>query len=711
MEADKLFPLPGSKNLPITSSRSPYWPDSYRYPFNPDPLVHGNSYAIYDEMRSDEQVKAALSMKKNLALNTGWQIVTDREDIREWLTESLEHDMDDPFENVLREMMSAYDYGFSLSEPIYRLVNGMYEWKTIKVRPPHSFLFDMDAKGDLQQIIQRGVNGELKIDPAMMMHYIYQPEFSNPYGRSDLRAAHSPWVTKKFVFRFMAMYLERFAGPTVIGRYTPTMGNDEITKLNDALKSIQNSTTLTIPEDAQVEFTQANRDSNETYIKAINLCNTMIARSVLVPDLLGMSGERTSGGSYALGQTQYDIFLTTIKKEREALQRLITQKIIRPLVLLNFGDYGVNFEFLPMTKDDETKYAELWTKAVQGRIYTPNDDEVNHFRGILKFPQGPVELSTPTPSPFGGGDGGDGGSSDGPNAGARSDNSGKGKSRLVFFRAETAYEKKVDFTLTHKTMDQSESMVTPKLKAAARQIYLDLLDQIRSKMLNGRFNPEAMNNLKPRFQKDMNSIFKKHFSGLFRQSYEQARKELAPNTKKKFAEGDDDPFMLPEDFLRILDAESFKVVGDYSTEITKKMRNTVVQGLKAGTPTNDIVDALRQMAGDFTDTWLATVVRTKTTEIYNQARKSYWENDDVAKQIVEAYQFSAILDDRTTEVCSHLDGDIFETGDFANSITPPLHFNCRSILVPVTKFEDYTPDDPESLSKLRDMGGSFIVGA
>jgi hypothetical protein len=57
--------------------------------------------------------------------------------------------------------------------------------------------------------------------------------------------------------------------------------------------------------------------------------------------------------------------------------------------------------------------------------------------------------------------------------------------------------------------------------------------------------------------------------------------------------------------------------------------------------------------------------------------------------MVSAYQYSAILDSVTTDLCAGLHGKIFDAGD---QPVPPLHFNCRSLLVPITKYESYEPD-------------------
>jgi SPP1 gp7 family putative phage head morphogenesis protein len=87
--------------------------------------------------------------------------------------------------------------------------------------------------------------------------------------------------------------------------------------------------------------------------------------------------------------------------------------------------------------------------------------------------------------------------------------------------------------------------------------------------------------------------------------------------------------------------------------------------------------------------------RTKTTELFNRGRVSFFDSTG----IVEAYQYSAILDDRTTVICAGLHGKIFKAGE---QPIPPLHFNCRSVVVPITRFEDFKVD--------KSVGGEVKVG-
>jgi SPP1 gp7 family putative phage head morphogenesis protein len=454
---------------------------------------------------------------------------------------------------------------------------------------------------------------------------------------------------------------------------------------------------------------------------------------------LGFSGSKTGGGSFALGKEQFKAFLGVIKKDRESLQNKITERMLKPLVTVNWGEEiakTVSFQFVPFSDESIVDGARLWTEAVKAGMWVPTDEEINHLRGITGFPEGEVERK-PEPMQFdpegnpiepanGTKPGLPGGKKPKPGEDEEEDEEATEKPkfkpqgarafslRTYTHRKMTRYEKKVDFEGVVNILDMSERRVMPSLRRAAKTIYNDLITQVREKGFLTRFRPEAINDLKPKHLKDMNMVFRNHFTDLFKGAVKGAKDEIYKDVKG-YAK-DDDP-MLPEDFLRVLQAETFKVVGDYTMEITKKAKNILMQGIKDGVAEAEIVGLLRDEMDEYTERWLSTVVRTKTTEIYNDARKSFWDSDPIAKQVIEAYQFSAILDDRTTDVCRELDGQIFEKGDFLNTITPPLHFNCRSLLVPVTRFEAYR-DDPDyvkpgkepSMDKLKEQGGGFIVG-
>ena len=82
---------------------------------------------------------------------------------------------------------------------------------------------------------------------------------------------------------------------------------------------------------------------------------------------------------------------------------------------------------------------------------------------------------------------------------------------------------------------------------------------------------------------------------------------------------------------------------------------------------------------------IATAAILNIAEAINLGREEGFA--DIANQI-GAYQWSAILDDRTCRICESLDGTYFEPGDPALAeLKPPIHISCRCILVAILKEE------------------------
>ncbi|WPF64974.1 head morphogenesis [Staphylococcus phage MVC_VPHSA2] len=137
------------------------------------------------------------------------------------------------------------------------------------------------------------------------------------------------------------------------------------------------------------------------------------------------------------------------------------------------------------------------------------------------------------------------------------------------------------------------------------------------------------------------------------------------------------------------------------TEATVRDRivGVVTKGLKEGFTIKEMTQAIRETS----ETWLSqqhakTIARTETSKMYNAGRLARYTSPE-NRGFVEALQYSAIIDRRTTTLCKHLDGKIvnIENQVTIASYSPPNHFQCRSVWLPVTRFEDwednFVPDE------------------
>jgi SPP1 gp7 family putative phage head morphogenesis protein len=75
------------------------------------------------------------------------------------------------------------------------------------------------------------------------------------------------------------------------------------------------------------------------------------------------------------------------------------------------------------------------------------------------------------------------------------------------------------------------------------------------------------------------------------------------------------------------------------------------------------------------------IVETETTYYYNQVRrKVYDQSNDITH-----YLFVAVRDRATTHWCATRQGIVFKKGDpLLEAETPPIHWNCRSEILPLT---------------------------
>ncbi len=73
------------------------------------------------------------------------------------------------------------------------------------------------------------------------------------------------------------------------------------------------------------------------------------------------------------------------------------------------------------------------------------------------------------------------------------------------------------------------------------------------------------------------------------------------------------------------------------------------------------------------------LVRTETTHVHEQSALKFYKDTGVKK-----YEFMAYIDERTSEICTDLNGKRFDIEDAEVGVNyPPMHPNCRSTTAPV----------------------------
>ncbi len=299
------------------------------------------SYQTYDEMQKDSMVQTALTLKRLAVLASDYEVSPaspspEAQRKADFVREALSAMEGSPID-VLTHAMDAFAKGWSVQESVYEARGGRLWLKAVRPKDPSLFGLQVDRFGRLEGLtLQVPGETEVALPRGKFVVYMHQRSYAQPKGRSDLDAAHRHWQAKQSLLAAWRLHLEKFAMPTVLGKYERGLPADEQTAILRALQDIQNNTAVVYPSEIDVSLLGGQRDPSTGFLDAIDFHNREIARSVLGQTLTTDEGRRV--GSLALGKVHLQILLLQVNAiRRDLAETVMTEQLIRPLVEANFG--------------------------------------------------------------------------------------------------------------------------------------------------------------------------------------------------------------------------------------------------------------------------------------------------------------------------------------------------------------------------------------
>lgn len=312
----------------------------------------------------------------------------------------------------------------------------------------------------------------------------------------------------------------------------------------------------------------------------------------------------------------------------------------------------------------------------------------------------------------------------------------KTQTRIVKFkeREPNFFEEKVKVKKFQKELESVEDLVAEESKSVLEEIRDDMIGQIQKKKIVSDGDAKNVDRLAMNVE-PLNKILYKWMTKVWLDSSLRAFEELGRAgvtvevTRKfqTFADTAMEPWEpLPPkeavDFFRrkvlakvvyddgtkaIVDLTSgldlsfiqkraFYVSGIVRDDLLNDSKQILLNGIKRQDEAGAIKD-IRDLFNRYVDQGieideelltpnrLNTIVRTNISEAVNEGRAALIMNEDVG-DFVKYFEYTAIIDNRTTEYCQCMDGKVFHIEDLAK-LNPPAHYNCRSFTVPITRFE------------------------
>ena len=140
-------------------------------------------------------------------------------------------------------------------------------------------------------------------------------------------------------------------------------------------------------------------------------------------------------------------------------------------------------------------------------------------------------------------------------------------------------------------------------------------------------------------------------------------------------------------------AAGFKVLNNLSSDMEKKLRETVFDLVETGAPVREAVGVLGDRFDELglaptADYRLEAVFRTQSQIAYNAGRWSA-DQDEAVQEILWGYTYVAVGDARTRETHQKINGIVLPKDDPRwKRFWPPNGWNCRCAVIPVFDEED-----------------------
>jgi SPP1 gp7 family putative phage head morphogenesis protein len=674
--------------------------------YNPSEFITSRGYSTIDKIRRDEQVKSALLYKKHAILSSGWQVVSPKGQEKDWeVREFVENQLTGlkgTLESNLIEILTALDYGFSISEIIYERVDNLIGLKAIKTRKPHDILFKQDKHGNLLEIVQETPDGQITLPLDRMILFTFQPEFSNAYGRSDLESAYRSWWHKESAYRYLGMYLERLGIPPIFVLYNRSAFQGANTsKLESILKRIQSGTVGMIPRDSKEDLDiwspELAAGVAQVFLPALQMFDGHIARALLMPAQLGVSPE-TGVGSLARAEIIFDLFLYMIESIRKTLEETImNEQLVKPLVDLNFTvDEYPKWELIPLKEDVKTELFTTWLQMVDKGITVPTEQDEAHIRNSLEFPEreeGQEDIRQGGPH----------------DPQVRLDMEREQQEQLRKNQKSPDNDKKKQpAKFAQEDDDEKILAIRDDIERLESGFAADLtwaiekmIDAYITKVRLGKVTLENIDQIDMGSTTSLESIFYRHTL----ESYQQGLDFMKTSIGMKLQEYPIDTVSFVKKFLK---TRALIFAKNFVADLLDGSRQALLLAFRLNEDDGQMATRLKRFFNRFVappdelEAGRAKVIaRTELTAAWNHGIVSVARDRRFA-DLVEGMRYSAILDTVTTPVCRHLHGKIFQPSDpVMLRLSPPNHYNCRSRLVAVSitrrlREEDYITEEQKA---------------
>lgn len=321
----------------------------------------GKGLKIYDEIERDTHAGAMLQKRKKSLVARAWEVDPGGErPIDKEAAELVEEQLKGlSFDVVSEDLLDATLKGFAVSEIVWERDGNRIKPRRLQQDDQRRFVFDRDWQ--LRLLTWSDMTDGMALPARKFVVHRVGVKGNNPYGLGIGSRLFWPVLFKREGVSFWLHFLEKFAGPTVVGKTPYGTLTDEQNKLLNTLVRARTASAITVPIGTDIEFLEASRSGSVSYEQFLNYWDRQISICVTGETLTTQVSQ--SGGNRALGEVHQEMLDLLVDSDADLLSETLRDQLVRWIVEYNMPGAALPYVWRVRPKNEKAEAESRKTKA------------------------------------------------------------------------------------------------------------------------------------------------------------------------------------------------------------------------------------------------------------------------------------------------------------------------------------------------------------
>lgn len=322
----------------------------------------GKGLAIYDEIERDTFAFAMLQKRKKALVARSWEVIPGGErPIDKAAADLVEAQLRGlPFDRITEDLLDATLKGFAVSEIVWIRDGAEIRPEAIVAHNQRRFAFDQDWRPRLLTWTQMH-EGIALPERKFIVHRV-GVKGNAPYGLGLGSRLFWPVLFKREGVTFWLHFLEKFAGPTIVGKTPYGTMNETQRELLNTLVAARTASAITVPIGTDVEFLEASRSGSVSYEAFLAYWDRQISIGTTGETLTTQVGD--AGGNRALGEVHAEQLSSLVDSDGDLLSDSLRASLLRWIVDYNLPGAAVPTVQRLRPSNEQAEAETRQTKAV-----------------------------------------------------------------------------------------------------------------------------------------------------------------------------------------------------------------------------------------------------------------------------------------------------------------------------------------------------------